>query len=479
MLLLLSALSYTVGLLLIILVVMQRREPHATLAWVLVITFLPLVGVLLYLWIGHHRIEKRVRRRQRSSELLAEQLQQMEQTLREFKILPEGTFATPVQRELVRVTDGLSTFAVTRGNAFELLTDPAAVFARLEEAIQTAQDSIHLEYYIYQRDRTGKRIRDLLIEAAQRGVEVRLLVDGVGSWTLGDLFALPLREAGGKFARYLPVTILGRPWYVNLRNHRKIAVIDGTRAYIGSLNIGDEYRERHGRTSDFYDYQIACEGPIVQQLQEVFADDWFFATQENLLQERYFPLPERAGTAIGQVVVSGPDETRHKLHEMLCAALHAAERSVRIVSPYFIPDQALLVALRTAALRGVMVELMLARHLPKHELIALHAARSYYEDLLCDGIHIYEYLPGFLHAKSITIDGAWASVGTTNMDIRSFQLNFEVNVNFYSPGTVAQLERSFEENLHHCEEFQLERFRERSTGQKFLENTLRVFSPIL
>jgi cardiolipin synthase len=476
----LSALTYVVGIVLIVLVVMQRKEPTSTLAWILTIVFLPILGALLYVWFGFGRIERRVRRRQRSNERLAPSLHRLERTLMDFKIVPENSLQKDVQADLLKVTENIGAFPVTRGNAIALLTNPKAAFQQLEEAIENAQDSIHMQYYIFRRDATGKRIRDLLIKAAKRGVEVRLLVDGVGSWSLGDLFTIPFKEARAKFARYLPVTFLGRPWHWNLRNHRKITIVDGTTGYIGSLNIGNEYRERTGKTTDFYDYQVKCEGPVVQQLQETFAGDWFFATGENLLQERYFPVPVRQGTVPAQIVAGGPDQAQFTLHAMICAAIQAARRSVKIMTPYLIPDQSLLTALHTGALRGVRVELLLPRHMHTfHEQGVRTAGRSYYDELLSCGIHLYEYLPGFLHRKSIIIDSTWASVGTANMDIRSFRLNFEVNLNLYSPEITSVLEKNFEETKKECEEIRLEEFRKRPLSAQFLENILRVLSPIL
>lgn len=476
----LSILTYAISIVLIALVIMQRKEPTATLAWILTIVFLPILGAIFYLWFGFGRIEQRVRKRQRSNERLAPSLHKLERTLIDFKIVPENKVDQSVHTDLVKVTENIGTFAVTRGNSVALLTDPEAAFSQLEEAIKRARDSIHMEYYIYRRDATGKRIRDLLIDAAKRGVEVRLLVDGVGSWSIGDLFITPLLQSGAKFARYLPVTFLGRPWHWNLRNHRKLTIIDGTTGYIGSLNIGNEYRERKGATSDFYDYQVSCEGPVVQQLQEVFAGDWFFATGENLVQERYFPLPVRHGTTLAQVVGGGPDQPRFTLHEMTCAAIQSARTSIKIMTPYFIPDQALLIALHTAALRGVHIEIILPRRmLSAHERIVRLAGRSYYEDLLSYGIRVYEYLPGFLHTKSIIVDTSWASVGTANMDIRSFRLNFEVNLHLYSAELASVLERNFEDSRAECEEIRADAFKSRPLSERCLENTLRILSPIL
>jgi cardiolipin synthase A/B len=479
-LLLFSALTYLAGIALIIFVVMQRKEPAATFAWILIIVTLPVVGVLLFLWLGYARIERKVQKRMQSHQAIADQLKSLEEALIEGNIVPKETLEIPVQAALAGLAEGSHTFAVTHGNALSVLTNPEESFVRLEELITRAHDSIHMLYYIFRRDETGRRIRDLLIEAAKRGIEVRLLVDGVGSWTLGDVFTQPLIAAGAQFARYLPVTFLGRPWHWNLRNHRKITVVDGLVGMMGSANIGNEYRKRSGSKTDFYDYQILCEGPVVQELQEVFASDWFFATRENLIQTRYFPLTGRVGSSIAQIVTSGPDDPQYRFYASICTAIHAAKERVRIVSPYFIPDQALLVALRTAAMRGVSVQMILARNFSTfHEHIIFLAGRSYYDDLLHSGIEIYEYEQGFLHAKSITVDRAWASVGTANMDIRSFRLNFEVNMNIYSKETVSVLNQQFEGHLKACRKINLESFGKRSIGVKCAENTFRVFSPIL
>ena len=476
----LSTLTYILGFALIILMIMQRKPPANTLAWTLAIVFLPVIGSLLYLWFGFGRVVYRIKRRSRSNKMIAMDLQKIEQALTSFLILQDDQTHMPVQRELVAVTAASGGFSATHGNAIILHTDANVAFDHLLAAILGAEESVHLQYYIFRKDETGREVRDALIAAAKRGVKVRLLIDGVGSWSLPWSFLRPLRKAGGLSARYLPVTPFGRPWHWNLRNHRKIAVIDGHIGFTGSANIGNEYRHRTGKISDFDDLQVECRGPVVQQLQEVFAADWFFATRENLFSiNSLFPLPERSGTVMAQVVEGGPTGPAFTLHDMLCAAVHAATQSVRIVSPYLIPDQALIAALRTAALRGISVELIVARHFPGWEKMIHIAGRSFYEDLLPAGVKIYEYLPAFLHAKGVAIDGCFLSMGTANIDMRSFFLNFEVNMNIYSREISAHFEQMFAEHKHLCEEITREMLAKRSLPIRFLENTMRVFSPIL
>lgn len=476
----LSALMYALGFALIILMVMQRKSPSSSLAWILAIVFLPIVGSLLYLWFGFGRIVYRVKRRRKSDQKIAEDMQKIEHALTTFRIMPDDRTDLPVQQALIAVTTASNAFAVTHGNAIKLHVDAAAAFEFLLASIAKAEESIHLQYYIFRNDETGREVRDVLIAATKRGITVRVLVDGVGSWSLPWGFFREMKNAGGRAAQYLPVTPLGRPWHWNLRNHRKITVVDGRIGFIGSANIGNEYRRHMGNTSDYDDILLECHGPVVQQLQEVFAADWFFATNENLFNvDSLFPLPERSGNILAQVVESGPTGPAYTLHDMLCAAVHAATKSVRILTPYLIPDQALIVSLRTAALRGIDVEIITARHIPGWEKLISIAGRSFYEDLLSVNVKIYEYLPAFLHSKGVVVDGCFVSIGTANMDMRSFFLNFEVNMNSYSREIGTRFEQIFAERKERCKEITLREFAKRSAPTRLLENTLRVFSPIL
>ncbi|HLC75611.1 MAG TPA: cardiolipin synthase [Candidatus Peribacterales bacterium] len=476
----LSALTYIVGFALIILIVMQRKSPSSSIAWILAIVFLPIVGSIIYLWFGFGRIAYRVKRRRKSDQKIADDMQKIDQALTAFHIIDDDGANVPVQQELIAVTTASNGFAVTHGNAITLHADSGIAFQHLLSAIAHAEESVNLQYYIFRNDEAGRTLRDALIAAAKRGATVRILVDGVGSWSLPWSFFRLLKKEKGRAARYLPVTPLGRPWHWNLRNHRKATIIDGRIGFIGSANIGNEYCTHTGKISDFDDVLLKCKGPVVQQLQEVFASDWFFATNENLFNTNaYFPLPERSGNVLAQVVESGPTGPSYTLHDMLCSAVHAATKSVHILTPFFIPDQALIVSLRTAALRGIDVKIITARQVPSWEKIIYIAGRSFYEDLLSVNVKIYEYLPAFLHIKGIVVDGYFVSIGTANMDMRSFFLNFEVNMNLYSREIAVHLEQIFESRRQQSEEIILTDFAKRSSLVRLLENSSRVFSPIL
>jgi cardiolipin synthase len=365
--------------------------------------------------------------------------------------------------------------APTCGNNVKLLVANQAYDA-LEEAIEGAQSHIHMLYYIFETDRTGARFRDLLVKKANEGVTVRLLVDGVGSFGTSH-FMIPLTQVGGKFAEFLPVGQLSRHWHPNLRNHRKIAVVDGQVGFTGGVNIGDEYTGRKRRVGKWRDAHIQVTGPAVNHLQEVFAEDWYFATGEDLISERYYPDQQPEGDQTVQIIASGPDTETQPLQRIFFTAITSAQQRIYLTTPYFVPDQAMLVALETAALRGVEVKLLLP-HRSDMKLV-LHAGRSYYKELLVSEVQIYEYLPGILHAKTMVVDDRWATVGSANMDVRSFKLNFEVNAMIYGPEFNKELADVFHKDLMQARKVTLEELAEKSLGSRMAEGLARVLSPVL
>jgi cardiolipin synthase len=349
-------------------------------------------------------------------------------------------------------------------------------YVALEQSIESAQDHIHMLYYIFQEDKTGTRFRDLLIQKVKQGVTVRVLTDGVGSWGV-DSFMNPLVHAGGSFAEFLPVGTLGFHWHPNLRNHRKIAIIDGKIAFTGGVNIGDEYTGRKRKVGPWRDTNLQIRGPAVHHLQEVFAEDWFFATGEELLDERWFPDQQPIGDVMVQIIASGPDTETQPLQRIFFAAVTTAQERVYLTTPYFVPDQAMLVALETAALRGVDVKLLLPSRLDMQ--LVLHAGRSYYDQLLASGVKIYEYGSGILHAKSMVIDDRWATVGSANMDIRSFRLNFEINAAIFGQDFAHQLAQLFERDLARANQVTLEDLKHKRLAVRMAESLARILSPVL
>jgi cardiolipin synthase len=468
--------GYLLAFLIIMRIVLQRREPTATLAWVLSIILLPYIGVLMYLLVGRRRLNRRVRQRRVRAAVLEPHLDRVGEGVADLQV-PEAPnhLIQPQASELLTLSDRMGLRAPTVGNKVRLLVANQAYDA-LEEAIRGAKSHIHLLYYIFNSDRTGARFRDLLIQKAREGVTVRLLVDGVGSFG-ASTFVIPLTQAGGKFAEFLPVGQFSRHWHPNLRNHRKIAVVDGRVGFTGGVNIGDEYTGRKKKVGRWRDSHIQISGPAVNHLQEVFAEDWYFASGEDLISERFYPDQQPVGDQMVQIIASGPDTETQPLQRMFFTAITSARKRVYLTTPYFVPDQAMLVALQTAALRGVEVKLLLPHR--SDMTLVLHAGRSYYKELLESGVAIHEYMQGILHAKTMVVDDRWATVGSANMDVRSFKLNFEVNAVIYGAVFAGELVRIFERDLTRASQVTLEDVAQKSLRSRMAEGFARVLSPVL
>ena len=316
------------------------------------------------------------------------------------------------------------------------------------------RDHIHLEYYTWEPDRVGRRFRDLLCDKARGGLEVRLLVDAIGSARFGRRFARPLRDAGVQFARFNPISLARlRPDLVNFRSHRKIVVCDGRVGFTGGINVSDDHAESVKGTQAWRDTHLRIEGPPVCDLQLAFFEDWHFATGSAPSGRGYFPdqRPGPAGPWV-QILASGPDEDSHAIEKFCFAAIAGAQRRVLVTTPYFVPTEPLLLAFATAALRGVEVQILVPQH--SDSWLVTAAARSYFEELVRGGVRIHEYASSMLHAKALVVDDL-ALVGTANMDNRSFRLNFEIAAVLYDPRFAASLAEVFQADLRRAVEYRL------------------------
>ncbi|HUG89301.1 MAG TPA: cardiolipin synthase, partial [Planctomycetaceae bacterium] len=323
---------------------------------------------------------------------------------------------------------------------------------------------------------TGTRLRDLLIERARAGVTVRFLYDGIGSMWLTRSFLKPMRDAGIRVAAFMPWKRF-RFWSLNLRNHRKIVIVDGLTGFTGGMNIGDEYIGRNPALGYWRDTHLKLAGPTVLQLQQIFVEDWYYATGEELTQPDVFPPPDESGHVVAQVLAGEPAAEVQAFHSLMYAAINEAQKLVLIETSYFIPTEPLFTALETAALRGVRVRLLLPGRGPYPWTI--FAGRSYYRELLEAGVEIYEYHRGLLHSKVLMIDGDWALVGTPNFDARSLMLNFECGVAIYDARVAGQIAVAFEDDLEHTERITLDAWRDRPVWRELAENTCRLFAPIM
>ncbi len=454
----------------VVYILLERRSSAATLAWILILAFLPVFGLVIYFFLGPRRFARKKRRfsaartsvRQRTAEDRGCQLHD----------LRAGS--------LVALGENVSGL-VGRPRAAELdvYLDGASAYRALEEAITAAEHHVHLEYYIWDADRTGTRFRDLLARRALEGIEVRVLLDALGTAKTSSDFWEPLRRAGGRVESFNPLRLTRfRPRLVNFRSHRKIAVIDGTIAFTGGMNVADYHTSEAVDDAAWRDTHVRVLGPSARGLQMVFLGDWEFAAGEAVAGQRYFP-PERALSApvTAQVFASGPDENYDAIHKLYVGAIAAARRRVLLTSPYFVPDEALRVALETASLGGAEVCVLV----PKNGDVPLvaAAARSYYPELVASGVRVFEYGPPVLHAKTLVVDDLVAVIGTANADPRSFRLNFEVALAAWDPGACEELAAAFRADLARATEVTAEAIAQWPLPRRIASAGARLFSPIL
>jgi len=411
-------------------IILQKREPVATLSWILSLAALPWIGLFIYYLLGPQKVKRQRLRRGRSRSGMEHYR----------SVCPPDADCT----ELAAIGQSTTGLAPSSATEVEWLVDGGATYAALLEAIGQARDHVHLEYYIFEPDHVGTAVRDALVEAARRGVQVRLLLDAVGAGRIRPRFLKPLLEAGGEAIWFHPRQLLKpfkRPW-LNLRTHRKLVVIDGELAFTGGINITDAEDER--RDPDAYrDLHMRLRGHVVRSLQLVFVEDWLYASGQEPKQlelERLWPrdMPSRAdGGIAAQVLVSGPDSGWETIHRLHVAAIHEARHRVWLVTPYFVPGEAARMALTSAALGGLDVRLLVPKR--SDSWFVTQAARSYFDELLQAGVKIFEYGPRMLHTKAFVADDEVCIVGTANFDHRSFRLNFELSMMLRDHGRTAEL----------------------------------------
>lgn len=469
----LSVIGYLLTLILVpVALLTKKSQPVSTVAWIMAIVVMPYVGALLFVIFGINRVGKRLRGRKAATELVSRTLPQL---ARHHHLHQDNLNDT--QTELRRLAERISGTHATVGNRIQLLIDAGQTFVEIFEAIQAARSSIHLEYYIWQPDRLGTRLRDLLIEKAKSGVCVRFLYDAMGSSRLTHRFLYPMLDSGIKVATFVPGQSFRERWSFNLRSHRKIVIVDGQVAFTGGMNVGDEYLGQDPFFGHWRDTHLRLHGPTVLQLQEVFVIDWKYATGDELTHDDFFPQPELVGNVCAQIVSDGPDDEEDVLHTLVFAAINSARSHVTIATSYFVPTPPLVCALQSAAQKGIKTRVLISG--PKTYWTTLRAARSYYDSLLLAGVEIYEYQAGQLHSKTVTVDSCWSMVGTPNIDARSLYLNFEVAAIMYDRNLAEQLEFQFAEDIKLAKQIELIEWNKRSNWDRLQENFCRMFSPVL
>ncbi len=471
--------AHTAIVLVMTVVILRRRQaPISMLAWIFAIGSLPVAGVVLYLLLGSTRVRSKVsRKRRRVQHLLSRFARWAEQHTSQVCAIRSGTPPEDL-RSVEQLGQRVGQMPATSGNDVRIYHAADDTYSALSYAIRAARQHVHMQYYIWQPDETGRLFRDLLVEKAREGVECRVLLDAVGCLATGSRFFKPLTEAGVQVAFFLPLTPLRRRrWSLNLRNHRKIVVIDGNTAFFGSQNIGDEYRGRKRKLSPWFDSHMRVQGAAALFLQQVFAEDWLFATRKLLNEDGYFPQPSSPGNCLVQILPSGPEQDASALAEVVFAAVATARRSIRIATPYFVPDPALEMALRHACHRGVHVELVVPSRTDAR--VALWAGRSFYPELLDAGVDIYEFDGGVLHSKLMTVDDRWCMLGSANMDVRSFRLNFEITALVYDELVAAEQARHIAAYMGRSRRITARDAWGRPFGESLLVGAARLLAPLL
>ena len=468
-----AASEWAIRLTMLPVIVLRKERPTTCLAWLAIIFFEPWIGLAIYLLVGENRLGRRrlAKRQKRRLLLRATGSAQVEP---HHVVAPEEADNFEV---LVHLAEHVGGLPVVAGNSIALMSKTEEFINRLVAAIDAARRHVHLLFYIFQDDEIGRRVADALVRAAERGVDCRVLADAVGSRRLFRRLAPHLRNHGVRIFPVLPVHLWRLPFSrMDLRNHRKLVVIDGAIAFTGSQNIV-EPSYGHKRAGIWHDVMARVEGPVVRQLQGIFLEDWFYESGELLDDPALFPPSPTAGQIAVQVIPTGPDQPTELFQDMIVRAIFLARRRVVITSPYFIPNEAMLLALRLAALRGVQVDLVIPQR-SDHRVV--NAAGSFYcEYLMRYGVRVFLFLDGMLHAKTLIVDDELAMFGSANYDIRSFSLNFELNLFVHAAEAVQQVHDLQQHYLDRSRQATQDDWPTRTLGGRLKVNLAKLFSPLL
>ncbi len=458
-------------------VIMDNRNPAKTISWIIILFLLPFIGLIIYFMVGQNYRKQKIFTRKGMEDF------KRIQSLREKQLIEikEDDFIEDenIRKKLhiIKLLLKNNKALLTRKNKTEILNNGSRIFGSIKSALKNAKDHIHIEFYIIEDDRIGNEIKDILIEKANEGVKVRLIYDDVGSWKLSGRFIDSLRRAGVEVNPFMPVKFPFLANRLNYRNHRKIIIIDGKTGFVGGINIADRYLYGDRKIKFWRDTHLKIEGEAVSSLQAVFLIDWHFVCGRLLDEYRYFPKTAIRKSNFVQIISSGPDSDWASIMQSFFSAITTAREYIYITVPYFIPNESILTALKTVSLSGTEVSIILPAK--SDSWLAYYGTMSYVEELLEAGINVYTYQKGFVHSKLIMVDDIFSSVGTANMDIRSFDDNFEVNALIYDEDTTAMLKKHFLEDLRECKKISPEEYMKRPLSRKFFESVARLFSPLL
>ena len=450
-------------------VVLENRQPAKTIAWLIVLAGIPIVGLIFFYFFGQDERRRHTLNRGQYADIV--------RRMRSVAIASEEKALPSHFAPLTRMLEENDGTPATGGNRLHLYMSGAEFIEDLTDVISKAQHHVHIEMFIIEPDSVGRSIRDALIDCARRGVEVRFLYDDVGCWNVPSRFFKEMEDAGVLVGNFMPVRCPKLTRRMNYRDHRKICIIDGQTGYIGGMNLAERYVQV--APHPWVDAQLRVEGPAVAALQRTFLSDWHFATGRIRSEESYFPTPHPVGEdgMIVQMVTSSPISS---FPEIMFAVTWLAQNSRKYLymqTPYFMPTDSVLQALQTAAMAGVDVRLMLP---VKPDVFWLRWANDgYFDDVLSAGIRVFLYSEGFLHAKTLVTDDECLTIGSANMDFRSYENNFEANAIVYDREMAVSMRETFLKLQSVCEEVNLEEWKKRPLWRKYLESHTRILSPLL
>ena len=455
-----------------IIIISENRNPVKTIAWISVLTLLPIGGFIFYLFFGRDQRSQRMisRKSKRKLErLVNDSISISKEDVNSFN---EST------KQLLFLGNKLTRALVTLNNKIEIFTCGKDKYYNLLNDIKNAKSFIHIQYYIIENDKIGNELKALLMRKAKEGVEVRVLYDDVGCWSWNERnFFEEMISVGIEAKPFFKVTFPQLANKLNYRNHRKIVIIDGYIGYIGGMNVADRYINGN-RLGVWRDTHIKITGEAVRELQSIFMVDWNFTTKELLNEANYFPKEryEKGGAAI-QLLTSGPLDENKSIYLMFTKIISNAKNRVYIQTPYFLPNSAITNTLKVAALSGIDVRIMLPGH--SDSKLLQYASNSYIQEMLKANIKIFFYQKGFMHAKTLLVDDEITSIGSTNFDIRSFEQNFEINAFIYDKEFNKRYSDVFMRDIKDCKRISLKSWNQRGFFHKTVESLARLFSPVL
>ncbi len=461
-----------IGIFIVVRLLLNGIRPTKTLAWLLAIFTIPVGGIFLYLMLGRNRRKNKLFQLKHTPKVTA----YIQRALTHYAPISKHEYLE--HQKLISLITKNSYFAPSSGNKLKLLKNGEATFTAIFEALKKAKHFIHLEYYIFEEGELTQELFDLFYQKIQEGVKIRIIYDGVGSMSLSKKYIQKLQEIGVETNRFLPIRFGKFISSINYRNHRKIIIIDDQIAFTGGINVSDKYVKGDPNLGMWHDMHLQIEGPVVHSLQAIFSMDWYLITEkEDILDTAYFSAHHQPGNSTVQIVHSGPDSDYSSAQQLFFSMINEAKDYVYITNPYIIPGESILESLKVAALSGIDVRLLLSKK--SDSKIVKWCVRSYFEGLLHAGVKIYLFPEGFLHSKTIVADDTVSSVGTSNLDIRSFEQNYEVNAVIYDDSFAVALRNDFLNDSQQSIQLNYDTFVKRPWHHKIKEGIAKVFSPVL